>query len=232
MQDINPRQVIESGSWFQGLPGSALDQLAAAAVIRELPVLSYIYEQGLPTREICCLLSGRVRVSISSPNGQEFALVDHEQGTWLGLPALMGDQQRVIDARVIESSRLLVLPREVVLAVGDEHPVMYRNLFYHNQEMLRGLHVLMAGILFYPLRSRVAGRLLDFARDHGKDTAEGLLLDIKISQSEFARLSLGSRQRVNKVFREWSERGIVITRDEYLLIPSIENLEGEISLFE
>lgn len=232
MTEVSSREIIQDAHLFQGLPDIALDQLAAAADYRELPVNSYIYEQGLPTREICCLLSGRVRVSISSPNDQEFALVDHEEGTWLGLPALVGDEERIIDARVIEAARVLTISREVVLAVGDQHPIMYRNLFRHNQEIIRGLHVLMTGILFYPLRSRVAGRLMDFARDHGRQTTDGLLLDIKVSQNEFARLSLGSRQRVNKVFRDWSQRGIVLTRDDHLLIPSLELLEQEISLFE
>ena len=232
MVAVSIRDIILANPWFSDLPELALDQLAAAAVVKELPVLSYIYEQGLPTREICCLLSGRVRVSISSPNDQEFALVDHEEGTWLGLPALVGDEERVIDARVIEACRVLVISREVVLAVGDQFPVMYRNLFHHNQQTVRDLHVLMAGILFYPLRSRVAGRLLDFARDHGDQTPDGLLLDIKVSQNEFARLSLGSRQRVNKVFRDWNERGIVVTHDDRLLIPSIDLPQGEIILFE
>jgi CRP-like cAMP-binding protein len=232
MADNSPREIVQDSPWFQGLPDIALDELSASATERELPVSSYIYEQGLPTREICCLLSGRVRVSISSPNDQEFALVDHEAGTWLGLPSLLGDQERVIDARVIEVCRILVISREVVLAVGDRYPIMYRNLFRHNQQTIRDLHVLMAGILFYPLQSRVAGRLLDFARDHGKQVDNGVLLDIKVSQNEFARLSLGSRQRVNKIFRDWTERGVVVSHDDHLLIPSIEDLQREISLFE
>lgn len=232
MADLSPLEIVRDNSWFHGLPESALERLADAAAPRELAVNSFIYEQGLPSREICCLLSGRVRVSISSPNDQEFALVDHEAGTWLGLPALVGDQERVIDARVIEAARVLVIPREVVLAIGEEHPLMYRNLFRHNQEIIRDLHILMSGILFHPLRSRVAGRLLQFVREHGEPTSEGQLLNIKVSQNEFARLALGSRQRVNKIFRDWAERGIVLMHDDHLLVPDSKRLEREIELFE
>jgi CRP-like cAMP-binding protein len=173
-----------------------------------------------------------VRVSISSPNGQEFALVDHDPGTWLGQPGLLGDDGRVIDARVIEPSEVLVIPREVVLAVGNDYPQLYRNLFYYTQDVLRGFHELMAGILFYPLKSRVAGRLLELAREHGKTVSEGVQLDVKVSQNDFARLALGSRQRVNKIFREWSSRGLVITRGDRLLIRDMDELEQEIDLFE
>ena len=90
----------------------------------------------------------------------------------------------------------------------------------------------MSGILFYSLRARVAGRLLECAREHGVQAEEGVLLDIKLSQNEFARLALGSRQRVNKVFCDWGDRSLVMTRDERLLIPDLDLLEQEINLFE
>jgi CRP-like cAMP-binding protein len=232
MPDLDHVDTIASSPWFEGLPDAAINKLAAAAEIKELPVNSFIYAQGKPTHEVCCILSGRARVSISSPNGHEFALVDREEGTWFGEPGLVNDEGRVVEARIIEPSRLLVIPRRVVQEVGDEHPLMYRNLFYYNQELLRALHELLAGILFYPLRSRVAGRLLHLASEHGEQVDGGILLDIKVSQNDFARLALGSRQRVNKVFRDWSARGLVEMRNDHLLIRDIELLEQEIDLFE
>ena len=225
-------EVVVACPWFEGLPEDALKELASAAEFRAFAANSLIYEQGVPTTEVYGILSGRVRVSISSPNGQEFALVDHEAGTWLGSPGLVGDDARVIDARVIEPSSILVISRDEVLKVAEQYPIVYRNLFHQAQDTLRGFHVLMSGILFYPLRSRVAGRLLAFAREHGVQTDEGVLLDIKVSQNEFARLALGSRQRVNKVFRDWGDRSLVMTRDERLLIPDLDLLEQEINLFE
>jgi CRP-like cAMP-binding protein len=226
------REIVLSGSWFQDLPVDAIDQLVNAASVRAMPVNSYLYEQGLPSREIFCLLSGRVRISISSPNGQEFSLIDREPGDWFGEPGLVGDEGRIIDARLIEPSEVLVIPRDVVLGIADAHPIMYRNLFHYAQGVLRGFHELMGGILFYPLRSRVAGRLLFMAQEHGREVEGGTLLDIKVSQAEFARLALGSRQLVNKIFRDWHERDLVVIRDDYLLICDMERLEQEIDPFE
>ena len=47
-----------------------------------------------------------------------------------------------------------------------------------------------------------------------------------LSQSDFARLCLGSLQRINKIFREWIGRGVLkIQGDKYILcgIPSLEH---------
>ena len=59
-----------------------------------------------------------------------------------------------------------------------------------------------------------------------------MLLDIKVSQNDFARLALGSRQRVNRVFRDWASRGLVETREDHIWVRDLEQLEQEIDLFE
>ncbi len=177
-------------------------------------------------------VSGRVRISLQSPNGQEFALIEREAQAWLGEPGLVNDEGRVVEAQTIERTELLVIPRDVILSIGQKYPRLYQNLFHYNQQTLRGLHELISGILFYPLKARVAGRLLHFVEEHGKEVEEGIQLDIKVSQNDFARLALGSRQRVNKIFRDWTNRGLVELRDEYLLVLDREALEAEIDLFE
>jgi CRP-like cAMP-binding protein len=232
MTDTEMLAIVARCPWFDGLPEEALGTLADNASRRSIPVGAFIYQQGAPTTEILCVLEGRVRVSISSPNGHEFALWEREPETWLGEPCLVGDEGRVIDACVIDPVKALVISREVVLRVGEHWPLMYKNLFRYNHQMLRGMHELVSGILFYPLKARVAGRLLYLLNDHGETLEDGVLLDIKMSQNDFARLALGSRQRVNKIFRDWNARGLVETRGDYLLIKDVEVLRQEINLCE
>ena len=232
MTEIDFQTIVSRSPWFEGLPEEALGQLAAACVRRHLDAGECIYRQGFPTTEVYCITKGRVRVSLHSPNGQEFALIEREPEAWFGEPGLLNDEGRVLEASAIDAVELLVIPREVVLEIAELHPLMYKNLFHYNMQTLRNMHQLVGGILFYPLKARVAGRLLYLLEGHGQQTEEGFLLDIKVSQNDFARLALGSRQRVNKIFRDWSMRGLVETRNDFLLVPDPERLTEEISLFE
>jgi CRP/FNR family cyclic AMP-dependent transcriptional regulator len=59
-----------------------------------------------------------------------------------------------------------------------------------------------------------------------------MLIDMKVSQNDFARLAMGSRQRVNRIFREWDKQGLVLTQGEHLLIKDRELLEQEMQPFE
>ena len=226
------REIIARSPWFEGAPDAALDKLAEAATIKSLPANSFIYTQGQKTTEVYCVVSGRLRFSVTSEMGHEFALLDREEDTWLGEPGLLGDAARVLDAKTLTQSDILVIPRHVMLEVADDWPLIYRNLFRHNATFIRFMLELVGGMFFYPLHARVAGRLLHLVEEHGQAVDGGMLIDIKISQADFARLALGSRQRVNRIFREWTRRGLVTTRDDHLLVRDIEALEQEVVPFD
>ena len=226
------RQFIEGSSWFEGAPAEVVDRLADAATVRKFPANSYLWSLGESNTEIFGVVCGRVRISVCSPMGQDFAIIDRESGAWLGEPCLVTDAGRVVDARALTDCEILVISRQAVLAVADTWPLIYRNLFRDNVTNSRGLYEILSGMLFYPLRARVAARLLLLVEEHGQPGADGVLIDIKLSQNDFARLAMGSRQRVNRVFRDWNERGLVETRDDHLLISDLDGLEKEIMPFE
>ena len=226
------RDFIASSNWFEGAPGAVLDKLASAATYKEFPANSYLWSMGEVNTEVFGVLSGRVRMYVSSATGQEFALIDREEGSWLGEACLLDDQGRAIGGRAMTRSGVVVIPRQVLTEVAATWPTLYRNLFHHQVRTSRGLYVLLSAVLFYPLRARVAGRLLDLLEEHGKQVDGGVLLDMKVSQNDFARLAMGSRQRVNRIFRDWDKSGVVVTLNDRLFVTDTERLTREVEPFE
>jgi CRP-like cAMP-binding protein len=90
------------------------------------------------------------------------------------------------------------------------------------------MYDLLAGMVFYPLKSRLAGRILHLVERHGRETADGIALEVKMSQLEFAQMTMGSRQRVNKVLRDWVQRGILRKRNDYYVIVDLAGLQAEV----
>jgi CRP/FNR family cyclic AMP-dependent transcriptional regulator len=226
------QQCIARSSWFEGAPEEVLAALAAGAVVRSLPPNAYLWTMGESNTEVFGLISGRVRMALTSEMGHEFALVDRERDSWMGEPCLTNDLGRASEARTLVETKFVAIPRKVVLDAADAWPLIYRNLFNSVIPNQRGMYELLAGALFYPLRARVAGRLLELLKAHGKAVEGGMLLDLKLSQNDFARLAMGSRQRVNRIFREWDKLGVVVMRSDKLLISNMEALSVEIVPFD
>lgn len=228
MVDIRPLDVITDSPWFTGLPVEALQQLAASASIRPYPRGGQVYSEGEVTQEVFCVVTGRLRLAISSSEGHDFAIIDLSHGSWFGDPVLANAAPRVASVQAMTAADVLTIPRQVVLDVANDYPVMYRNLFQEQVGASRKLYKLLGGMLFYPLRARVASRLLGFADEFGVTEESGTRIDIKLTQVDLARLSLGSRQRVNKVLRSFTSQGLIETRDDRVIILDQQGLEAEV----
>ena len=231
-QGRSKREFIAASGWFTGAPDAVLDTLAAAAGIKEYAANTHVWIAGQTTTDIYGVMSGRVRVYQSTETGQEFALIEWETGAWLGEQVLAIDEPNMLSVQVLTDSQIIVIPRRIVTAVGETWPRLYQNLFRQSWANTRGLYEILSGVLFYPLRARLAGRVLLLMQEHGQRCEDGVLINIRVSQNDFARLSMGSRQRVNAIFRDWARQGLVETRDEHLLIRSVDGLAAELVPFD
>ena len=222
--------VVKKSSWFDQLPDSAIAQLIAKAFIKTYDADQFLYLVGDSPEYLYCVRSGRIRISVSSSIGQEFVLTDFHSGDWLGELALTGGETRVTEAFALEKSEVLLISASSVNQVGSEYPILYKSLFYSHMQRTQDVYGLLAGILFYPLKSRLAGRLLELLNKHGAKSSQGIELDMHMSQLDFARMSMGSRQRVNKIFRDWVKDGIILKQGDKYVITDLEALRRETDL--
>ena len=220
-------EVVKKCSWFDQLPDNAIAQLAAKAFIKTYDTDQFLYLVGESPEYVYCVQSGRVRLSVSSSIGQEFVLTDFHPGEWLGELALTSGETRVTEAFALEASQVLLIPASSVNQVGSQYPILYKSLFYSHMQRTQDVFGLFAGILFYPLKSRLAGRLLELAKKHGEQGSEGIELDMHMSQLDFARMSMGSRQRVNKIFRDWVKEGLILKQGDKYVIVDLAALRRE-----
>ncbi len=226
------RQFLASAKWFEDIPEPLLDRLVNAASIKHFEAGSHIWRVGDKTNTLYGLIHGRIRLYQASESGQEYALADWEDGAWFGEQTLAVDEPNMLGVKVLEPSDILLLPSKSVQQVAGEWPVFYEKLFKYSWYNTRGLYEIISSIVFYPLKARIAGRVLQLIQEHGSRTDEGFLLNVRLSQNDFASLSMGSRQRVNAIFREWTRQGLIDYRDDYLLIKKPQALAKEMTPFE
>ncbi len=223
---------VAKAVWLNGVDDATIEQIAGHARVRRFAVDSYVFSIGDPCEDIYGVLSGRVRIKLTSEAGQEFAIVDVTENSWFGEFAIPGDSQRNLDAQVIEEAEIVVIPAGVIREAAMQNPSIYQQMISKLIGDSRGIYQLLSWLAFYPLRSRLARRLLLLANDHGRETDDGVVIELKMSQSDFALLSLGSRQRVNMILSEWRERGIVDKRSARYVIRDIAALEREVDVDE
>jgi len=226
-QDYDIDEIISNAPWFKDLPDDAKQTLIASARIEKHPKNSFLYAAGDIALKVHCLIEGRLRAILTSPQGQEFGLDDFKPITWVGEAMLFTDEREVLSLQFKEPGKTISLNRNVVLELASKYPSIYRNILLSQIQRNRGMYRLMGGMLFYPLKSRLAWRILYFLKHYSYEKDGGTYLDIQFSQQDLARLVFGSRQRVNKIFKHWAETGVVEVKNKRYFIPDVNRLLEE-----
>jgi CRP/FNR family cyclic AMP-dependent transcriptional regulator len=227
---MNLETVILQCPWFKGAPDSALEILIASARLKSFDQKQYLYRLGEEGEFVYGVESGFVRIKISSINGEEFALTEYSCNSWLGEFTLTNEPARMFEAQVLNNSSIIQIPKRVVKALAEEHGVIYQNLFLAQAQKTLQMCELLGGMLFYPLSARVAGRLQWFTQNYGIPTQEGILIDKKMTQQELAELTRGSRQRVNKIIKEFEDEGILMLVGQKYLVKNTLALKAKTQL--
>ena len=223
------QKAIKHSPWFKDLPSDAINELVKAAKATAYEHQTYLYRLGEQSNFIYCVLSGAVRIKINSLLGQEFAITDFNIGSWLGEAALTEKPAKMFEAQVLNYTVLLQIPANKVIDLAQRYPIIYRNLFFAENDHTVHMSELLGGMLFYPLKARLAGRLLWLIKENGIEHQEGILIDKKISQQEFASLTMGSRQRINRILREWQDSNIISLSEQRYVIKNKAALYDELA---
>ena len=167
-----------------------------------------------------------MRLSIPASSGDEF-LWDLRKGYWFGSTTLIDKAPATFDARALIDSKIIEIPRSAVTKVAENFPEIYKYLFADQALYTRMAHRLMTHMIFHPLKSRLAFRLLVLIEIHGYRAGESAYLEANMSQGDFAKLVNGSRQQVNRIFRRWKNEGLVSLADGQYHVPSVKRLSME-----
>jgi CRP-like cAMP-binding protein len=212
MKPMDPearRRLLLSSPLFDALPRQALDDIIALAVDRTVRRGQTIFQKGDAGSTMIAVLSGRVRISSTSPDGREVTLNMIDAGEVFGEMALLDGKPRSADATALEDSHLMLVERRHFLPHLETNHDLAIRLIDVLCDRLRETSETVGSFAMLDLPGRLARRLLSLAEDYGKTQRGEVRLDIRLSHTDLGRFVGGSRESVNKQMRAWEEEGIV-----------------------
>lgn len=206
---------------FSGVDPETISALAATATRRVWDSGAVIFQRGDSGTFMLALVSGRVRLSVSTPTGKELVLRHMGPGEVLGEFSLIDGEPRSADATAVEACSAVVLHRDQFLQVAGKYPQVGLGLARHLCRQLRSTNYQMESIALYDLRSRVARFLLVALQ--GQAESSHARLRMKLNQSEIALVLGASRPKVNQVLQSMMAEGL-LDRDGDVLICDVARI--------
>ena len=203
-------QIIEQlakNALFEGLNLHDLEDLLPHTTYNQLKQDDVIFNKGDKSNDLFLIISGRVKIQNQSEDGKTLIHDMLNPNSFFGELGLIENKPRVACAVCLSDCTIASISRSYFLTLINKHPIISLKVMAKMSNSLRNTNEFLENIVFFNLATRLAKLLRVLARKYGKDTADGIDFDIKISQVELSNLVGSSRESVNKQLKKWEEEG-------------------------
>jgi CRP-like cAMP-binding protein len=202
----NKLSVLRQHPMFRDLGSEALDQLCRYAKHTTLRRGATICSKGDPGNFLFIVISGTVKISVSSPDGRNAILNLINAGDLFGEVAVLDGQARTADAIANTNCEIFVLDRRDFLPFVRGQPELAMRLIELLCTRLRWTSDQVEQVILQDLPGRLASALLGLT---DKRKLEPQSHTIAITQQEISEMVGMTRESINKQLRAWAGRGWV-----------------------
>lgn len=206
-----------------------LDPSAVAALMPHLQAVSFarrqqIYDDGEAGDTLYIVTSGKVKLGKRSPDGRSHLLAIVGPAEMFGELSIFDPGPRTATATALTDVDAVTVDRDVFRAWIADRPEIAERLLRVLARRLRRTDTDLSDLIFTDVGARVAKQLLRLAQRFAVQEDGAMRLTHNLTQEEIAQLIGSSRESVNKVFAEFTQRGWVRLDGHSMLITDSEAL--------
>jgi CRP-like cAMP-binding protein len=225
---LAPTPIVDSLStipFFAGLDPDALGRVAAGTRARRFRRGEVIFHLGDPGDALFIIVSGEVKISLPSEDGDEAILVRLARGDVFGELALLDGAPRSATATALTAVETVVLPRDRFRELIANEPVVRDALLASLAAELRRLTTHVEELHFLDITGRLAACLARLATDGGTALPDGdIQLKTSLTQGDLASMVGSTRQSVNKLLRQFTDDGYLRLERDAIVVTDLEGL--------
>ena len=218
-------KLLANVALFSDFSVKQLEAVSLVARKKTLQRRDELFHKGDPGGEIYIVVSGKLKALTTSVEGDDVVFSILGPGEVFGEVALLGATPRTATLSAIEDCQLLAIDRRDFMSFLRTNPEVSVKLLAVLAMRLKRVSELVEDTLFLNLPLRLAKKLLSLSRAYGEEAAEGIRIDLRLSQEEWGDLVGTTRESINKQMRQWTEAGIVRIDDGYVVILNPVELE-------
>lgn len=181
--------------------------LQSVGVVRPWRDGQVVLSRGQPTSTALLLMKGRLRVSVTTPEGEEQLLRWMLPGEISGLSSVFAETTYPADLVSVGHSQVLHIERTRLIDLISRDPVVAVDLLRILGLRINQLFDTLADQGMHSLEQRVWAALERIAKFNSVKVPDGVML--RVSQTDLAQAASASRQRVNQQLRHFQDQGLI-----------------------
>lgn len=188
-----------------------------------------IFHQGDDSHSLYVVLKGKVRIYRVSPAGKETSIRIFYPNGIFGEFATIDGGSRSTTAQAAEDCTLLEMNRAKFLQCLSNMPELAMGMLRYLVGKIRMTTAYAESIAQYDTAGRLLHILLYYKDLFGKEikAEKRYEVDLSVNQSDLASLVGARREWVNRILRNWQERGLKEYKQGKITIPDLPAVEEE-----
>jgi CRP/FNR family transcriptional regulator, cyclic AMP receptor protein len=191
---------------FRDLDPEALDQLCRYAKHTALKRGATLFAKDDPGNSLYAVISGTVKISVSSPDGRNAILNLVGPGELFGEMSVLDGQPRSADATANSNCEIFVIDRRDFMPFVRSQPTLAMKFIELLCAKLRWTSEQVEQVILQDLPGRLASALLGLIEKRKPDPESHI---ISITQQEISEMVGMTRESINKQLRAWVARNWV-----------------------
>jgi CRP-like cAMP-binding protein len=215
--------VLRKHPIFCDLDAEAFDQLCRYAKHTTLKRGAAIFSKGDPGNSMIAVITGTVKISVSSAEGRSAILNLIGPGEIFGEMSVLDGQARSADATANTSCELFVIDRREFLPFVRSQPALAMKFIELLCTRLRWTSDQVEQVILQNLPGRLASALIRLTEKHKLSPAGRT---IAVTQQEISEMVGMTRESINKQLRVWAARKWVRLEHGAIVVLDTEPLQA------
>jgi CRP-like cAMP-binding protein len=216
---------LQYHDFFKLFPPNVRADLFNKAVYKSYHCGDLVYARGDTDVFMGVVMSGRLRVSMTTSDGKGVLLGLVERGEVFGETALMDGLPRTADAHAEDETTLMIIKHEDFIPALMANPEAMMGIIKMLCHRLRLFIDTIDMIALQNLPARLARYLLRLAGEYGTIDENGhIVVRAGLNQSSIGQQLATSRESINKQLKAFVGQNLITMRGEEIIITNPEGL--------
>ncbi len=210
---------------FGNLYGEASTRFNAMGLETSHSRGAMLFAEGQLPQFVFVVLSGRIKLSVTSREGKTMILRIAEGGDVLGLNAALTASEHEVSAEALEPCRVTAIRVKDFLGFLEKHPEAAMEA---TRCILQEYQAIFSDVCRLALPTTVAGRLANLLLDWRKSPGQGQVKPryiMTLTQEEIAGMTGTSRETVSRVLQQFQREKLISIKGSSLTVLRPEALE-------
>jgi CRP-like cAMP-binding protein len=216
--------ILRKAALFDGMARPAVETVLRTSQEMKRADRAFFFLEGDPAERVFVLAAGKVKLSQVTESGQQVILGYLSPGRVYGIVALLEDATYPVSAQAVGSCVARFWTHEALHRLMVDFPQITTNAMLIMAGQIRQFQSIVTDLATRRVEQRIARAILRLARQSGRKTEAGILIDLPLSRQDLAEMTGTTLYTVSRVLTEWEKQNIARSKRRQIIITNPHGL--------